>query len=226
MKVFPERKGIIPWFVSLKSFHICFISEAAFDGDGRPLDASFYTGAPAFHNILYTIYLHRKSVGSMSGDPPPSPPPQGHWMKREVMSNILAEELTQVQYEEIIRRLSELAALPGASTNEDTQNLLFSFQSKARSQSVAEAIKRVERDGHVQTVGRRKTSTAVAQVCHGSGVVTINRRPFLEYFSRAEDRQQVLYPLLLTKALDDYDIRVSVHGGGLTGEAMCCNGLL
>ena len=181
------------------------------------MDAGFYTGAPAFHSTLYTIYLHRKSLKSAVGESP-SPRSHGHWIKREVMSNILAEELTEPQYKEIIKRLSDLATLPGASMNEATQKLLLSFQSKASSRSIADAIKRVEKEGHVQTLGRRKTSTAVAQLCRGTGAVTINKRPFLEYFDRAEDRQQVLYPLLITKSLEEYDINVSVHGGGPTGK--------
>ena len=192
-------------------------SEAAFDGDGRPLDPGFYTGAPAFHAVLYNIYLHKKVLGSVLGESPHSSLPS-HWLKREVMSNIVAEELSEVQYNEIISRLSNLSSHPSVSSNSATQKMLLGYQSKSARQSSADVLKSVKFDGRVQTVGRRKTSTAVVRLHSGNGSITVNKTPFVEYFSRPEDRQQVLYPLIITKSLDDYDINISVHGGGLTGE--------
>ena len=191
--------------------------EVAFDGDGRPLDAGFYTGAPAFHNVLYKVYLQLKSLGAVAGERPSTP--TTNWLKKEVMSNRIFEELSEFQYEELIKRLNGLASHPAASTNSATQKMLLAFQTNQSNRLLADSLKHVHSDGPVQTVGRRKTSTAVVQVWPGSGTVTVNKRPLVEYFSRPEDRQQVLYPLLLTKALDEYDIVVFVGGGGLTG--MC-----
>lgn len=203
--------------------------EAAFDSDGRPLDPGFYTGAPAFNSVLFNIYLHSKVLQSqtemsrhsrlpesVTGEP--LPPPAAHWLKREVMSNILAEELSEVQYEEIIKRLSRLSLHPALSRSRGTQRLLQSFQSKSASQTSASSLNRVQHDGPVQMVGRRKTSTAVVRLHPGSGRVMVNKRPFVEYFFRMEDRLQVLYPLVTTNSLGSYDIHVTVHGGGLTGE--------
>ena len=157
---------------------------------------------------------------------PSPPPPPRNWLKREAISNIIAEELSPSQYEEIIKRLSSLLAHP--NMNSDAQKILETYQSNASGQSQVESLRRVLQpdESTVQTVGRRKSSTAVVQIKHGSGVVTVNRRPFLKYFYRAEDRQQVLYPLILTNSIQQYDIYVTVQGGGLTGQqllslAMC-----
>ena len=198
---------------------MCISSEAAFDGDGRPLDPGFYTGAPAYHNVLYNVYLHSKAVESVGiRKPSLPPPPPVNWLKREVMSNLIAEDLSPLQYEEIIKRLTTLST--HSKMNSETQKMLQIYQSKSSTQSQIDSLRRsLQTDGSsVQTVGRRKTSTAVVRVSRGSGVVTVNKRPFLEYFYRAEDRQQVLYPLLLTNSLQEYNINVSVHGGGLTGQ--------
>ena len=99
--------------------------------------------------------------------------------------------------------------------------MLLRYQPKAGGQLHAAVLKGVLPKDSVQTVGRRKTATAVVRVCSGSGLITVNKRPFVEYFSRTEDRHQVLYPLLVTKSLDVYDIHVYVHGGGPTGEVLC-----
>ena len=67
-------------------------------------------------------------------------------------------------------------------------------------------------------MGRRKTSTAHVTVKPGSGEVRINERSLLEYFPLVEDRQQVLFPLMVTDQLDRFDVTAAVRGGGTTGE--------
>ncbi len=106
--------------------------------------------------------------------------------------------------------------------NNDAQKLLETYQSNTSGQSQVDSLRRVLQTdkSSVRAVGRRKSSTAVVQVGHGTGVVTVNKQPFLKYFYRAEDRQQVLYPLILTNSLQRYDIHVSVQGGGLTGQQL------
>jgi small subunit ribosomal protein S9 len=186
------------------------------------VDPGFYTGAPAFHSVLYNIYLNTKALGTVKHSPPPPSPssPPRNWLKREAISNITAEEISPLQYEEMIKRLSSLAAHP--NMNNDAQKLLETYQSNTPGQSQVDSLRRVLQTdkSSVRAVGRRKSSTAVVQVRHGTGVVTINKQSFLKYFYRAEDRQQVLYPLILTNSLQRYDIHVSVQGGGLTGQQL------
>ena len=156
---------------------------------------------------------------SRSFSPPPSP---HNWLKNDAISNIIAEQLSPSQYDEIIKRLTSLVAHP--NMNSEAQKMVKTYQSKAPDQSQVDSLGRVLRTGiqrsRVQMVGRRKSATAVVCVRRGSGVVTVNKQPFLKYFYRAEDRQQVLYPLILTNSLQKYDIHVSVQGGGLTGQQL------
>ena len=67
-------------------------------------------------------------------------------------------------------------------------------------------------------MGRRKTSTAHVTLKPGGGEVRINERTLLEYFPLVEDRQQVLFPLMVTEQLDRFDVKAAVRGGGTTGE--------
>ncbi len=67
--------------------------------------------------------------------------------------------------------------------------------------------------------GRRKSSTARVFLRSGSGVITINGRPIDEYFGRETSRMVVRQPLELTETLEQFDIYVTVTGGGNTGQA-------
>ena len=70
-----------------------------------------------------------------------------------------------------------------------------------------------------QTTGRRKEAVARARLREGSGVVTINGRPFEAYFPTAAQRMVVSEPLRVAEVLDRFDVDASIHGGGVTGQA-------
>ncbi len=68
-------------------------------------------------------------------------------------------------------------------------------------------------------VGRRKTSVARVILMPGTGKITINRRPFENYFSLQTLRGDVVRPLEVTQSTGKYDVRISVEGGGPSGQA-------
>jgi small subunit ribosomal protein S9 len=67
--------------------------------------------------------------------------------------------------------------------------------------------------------GRRKTAVARVRIAAGSGRVQINGRPLENYFLTESLRTQALQPLAATESLQKYDVRVSVSGGGMSGQA-------
>jgi small subunit ribosomal protein S9 len=67
--------------------------------------------------------------------------------------------------------------------------------------------------------GRRKTAVARVRLAHGSGKITVNGRPFETYFPTENLRGLATRPLSLTDSIAKYDLRVSVTGGGPTGQA-------
>ena len=67
--------------------------------------------------------------------------------------------------------------------------------------------------------GRRKSSVARVRIRPGSGGITINKRPFEEYFFNLQDRNNVLAPLVHTEHSKAVDVLVRVHGGGFTGQS-------
>lgn len=67
--------------------------------------------------------------------------------------------------------------------------------------------------------GRRKTSTARVRLRPGSGEVTVNDKPISEYFGRKTLEKAAKRPLEITKTLGEFDILVTVEGGGVSGQA-------
>jgi small subunit ribosomal protein S9 len=67
--------------------------------------------------------------------------------------------------------------------------------------------------------GKRKTSVARVILRPGDGQTWINGRTLEEYFPRAAHRVAALSPLKVAGAEGTYDLRVRVHGGGISGQA-------
>lgn len=71
----------------------------------------------------------------------------------------------------------------------------------------------------LNTTGRRKSSTARVFLTAGSGNIVVNNRPLDQYFGRETARMVVRQPLDVTSMGDKVDIKVTVCGGGTTGQA-------
>ena len=69
------------------------------------------------------------------------------------------------------------------------------------------------------STGRRKTSTARVFLRKGSGNITVNRQPLDKYFGRETSRMIVRQPLVTTNMAENFDINVTVRGGGNSGQA-------
>ena len=67
--------------------------------------------------------------------------------------------------------------------------------------------------------GRRKTSTARVFLKPGGGEITVNNRPLDTFFGRKTARMIVRQPLDLMNMTNQFDVNVTVKGGGTTGQA-------
>lgn len=67
--------------------------------------------------------------------------------------------------------------------------------------------------------GRRKSSTARVFLRPGKGDITVNQRPLEDFFGRKTAQMVVRQPLELTELSERFDIRITVSGGGTTGQA-------
>ena len=67
--------------------------------------------------------------------------------------------------------------------------------------------------------GRRKRSIAKVWIKKGTGLIHVNGKKMHEYFKRPVHQIIVLRPLELSNVSSAYDVRASVKGGGLSGQA-------
>jgi small subunit ribosomal protein S9 len=67
--------------------------------------------------------------------------------------------------------------------------------------------------------GRRKTAIARVFLTPGKGTITINGKNLPEYFVNKEHVYMVMQPLAVTSNETTYDIKITITGGGLTGQA-------
>ena len=66
--------------------------------------------------------------------------------------------------------------------------------------------------------GRRKKSIARVWLQKGSGNIIINGKKMIDYFSKPNLQIAIYRPLALIKRENEFDIRCSVTGGGLSGQ--------
>jgi small subunit ribosomal protein S9 len=67
--------------------------------------------------------------------------------------------------------------------------------------------------------GRRKSSVARVRLVPGTGQITLNDRPLLDYFPVDANRSTVLEPFKVVEAEGRYDVIARLHGGGISGQA-------
>lgn len=71
----------------------------------------------------------------------------------------------------------------------------------------------------INALGRRKSAIARIYVTEGTGKITINKRNLTEYFPSPILQFVVKQPLTLLDVAEKYDIKVTLCGGGFTGQS-------
>jgi small subunit ribosomal protein S9 len=114
-----------------------------------------------------------------------------------------AEERARREAEEEERRQRE-AALDG---------------SDEEPQAASRAPAKIEGDSRFLATGKRKNAIARVTVLPGSGEIEVNGRPLEEFFPRPLHQTTARQPLATTGYEGSVDVRVRVHGGGVSGQA-------
>ncbi len=79
-----------------------------------------------------------------------------------------------------------------------------------------------QKTGESLGTGRRKSSVARVRVKTGSGTIVINGKPLNDYFPVAQDQRAIIDTLNAVGSKDSLDIRITVSGGGTTGQSGAC----
>lgn len=92
----------------------------------------------------------------------------------------------------------------------------------ANAAAVADApvhVQKLDKQGRAYATGKRKDAVARVWIKPGSGKITVNERPVEVYFARPVLRMILRQPLEIAKRVGQYDLVVTVAGGGLSGQA-------
>ena len=92
------------------------------------------------------------------------------------------------------------------------------MENQLNSELVKSKIKLDFKDSKYAT-GRRKKSIAKVWIKKGSGNIHVNGKKMIDYFQKPNLQVSIVRPLAVVKRENEFDIRCSVKGGGLTGQA-------
>jgi len=92
------------------------------------------------------------------------------------------------------------------------------MEARLNIESINKKIKLDFKDSKYAT-GRRKKSIAKVWLKKGSGIISVNGKKMVDYFKKQNLQISIFRPLTLVKRENEFDVKCSVKGGGLSGQA-------
>ena len=80
-------------------------------------------------------------------------------------------------------------------------------------------VQKLDSLGRAYATGKRKNAMARVWITRGAGRVLVNDKDFTEYFARPVLQMIVQQPIVTASRTGQYDVRATVSGGGLSGQA-------
>jgi len=80
-------------------------------------------------------------------------------------------------------------------------------------------VKKIDKQGRAYATGKRKNAVARVWIKPGTGKTSVNGKALDVYFARPVLRMILNQPLVIANRVSQYDLTVSVAGGGLSGQA-------
>ena len=103
--------------------------------------------------------------------------------------------------------LGDLGALKGAST------------ATGETSAAPVHVQKLDAHGRAYATGKRKDAVARVWIKPGRGKIVVNDKDFATYFARPVLQMLLMQPIKAANRADQYDINVTVMGGGLSGQA-------
>ena len=103
------------------------------------------------------------------------------------------------------KSLEDLGALRGAGTGS--------------TETAPVHVQKLDKYGRAYATGKRKDAVARVWIKPGHGKIVINDKDFTKYFARPVLQMLLRQPLSAANRVDQYDVMVTVAGGGLSGQA-------
>jgi len=138
--------------------------------------------------------------------------------KKDVIPGADLEPIA-VEPEERPRSAEEQARLEAEEEERAQREAALVGDAEEEPKAASRAPAKIEGDARYLATGKRKTSIARVTVLPGSGKIEVNKRELEEFFPRPLHQTTVRQPLTTTGYEKSVDVRVRVHGGGISGQA-------
>lgn len=128
-------------------------------------------------------------------------------------------ELDPIAVEEERELSAEERARREAEAEERAREEAAMTADRVEEEPVAREPAKLDASTRVTATGKRKRSVARVILQAGSGEFLINSRPLEDYFPRPNHQVVARQPLATTGYVESVDVKVRVHGGGISGQA-------
>ncbi len=138
--------------------------------------------------------------------------------KKDVIPGADLEPIA-VEPEERPLSAEEQARREAEEEEERAREAALTADSDVEEQATSRAPAKMEGDARYLATGKRKNAIARVTLLPGDGKIEINGRPIEEFFPRPLHQTTASQPLAITGYEGNVDVRVRVHGGGISGQA-------
>jgi small subunit ribosomal protein S9 len=127
----------------------------------------------------------------------------------------------EVKVEKVVERKANKPAATLATLKTDMAATAPTAKTadKPKQAPVDNTVQKLDKFGRAYATGRRKTSTARVWLTRGKGQIIVNGKTLDDYFTRPTQRMVIRQPLVNAKRDTEFDINITVSGGGPSGQA-------
>lgn len=183
-----------------------------------PVSPSYFSREPKFNDLHIRLFAMLNRYHDLPRVRP-ADAPRVQWLKLELIRHQLGEPVKAALFSRVMKVAKRLNMIePSMRPAEVDQALKELSQSVDTGESNKKPLT-IDKHGRAVGVGRRKESNARAFVVEGNGEVFVNGKTLSSFFGRVHDRESAIWPLMVTKRLDKYNVWAIAKGGGTTGQA-------
>ncbi len=130
-------------------------------------------------------------------------------------------DLEPISVEPEARELSaeERARLEAEEEEKAHREAALADADEPDAEAASRAPAKMESDARFLATGKRKRSIARVTLLPGDGKIEVNKRSLEEFFPRPLHQTMARQPLVVSGYEGNVDVRVRVHGGGISGQA-------
>jgi small subunit ribosomal protein S9 len=150
--------------------------------------------------------------------PEPAPEPKAEGKKKDVIPGADLEPIL-VEPDKPELSAEEKARLEAEEEEKARREAALTAAEDTDAAAASRAPAKMEKGARFLATGKRKSSIARVTLMPGNGKIEINKRSIEEFFPRPLHQTMVKQPLAVSGYEGNVDIRVRVHGGGISGQA-------